>query len=123
MSKVQFRLLISIVFLCLNFVLNNSQALAQGKYTVFGKIKIENGSIANTVLTIYKNASKEGTSRIESNGKFSCDLDFGNDYILEFSKEGFVTKSVSVSTFVPADVLDRDSQFPPFCDIQKLRIG
>jgi hypothetical protein len=77
-------------------------------------VKIENGSIENTFITIYENAVKLESKLVDNNGKFTCDLDFGNDYIFEFSKEGFVTKKVSVSTFVPEEVLSRDSQFPPF---------
>ncbi|WP_460023919.1 hypothetical protein [Marinifilum fragile] len=87
---------------------------AQEKYSVTGKVKIENGSIDNTFITIYENAVKLESKLVDNNGKFTCDLDFGNDYIFEFSKEGFVTKKVSVSTFVPEEVLSRDSQFPPF---------
>jgi len=87
---------------------------AQEKYSVTGKVKIENGSIDNTFLTIYKNANKLESKSIPSNGKFNYEMDFGHDYMFEFSKEGFVTKKVSISTFVPEDVLSRDSQFPPF---------
>eukprot|EP01029_Cantina_marsupialis_P003620 TRINITY_DN1353_c0_g2_i6.p1 TRINITY_DN1353_c0_g2~~TRINITY_DN1353_c0_g2_i6.p1 ORF type:complete len:904 (-),score=147.72 TRINITY_DN1353_c0_g2_i6:5828-8449(-) len=114
MNRVHYKVLLYFFVLLLMCLCAPSKLMAQGKYSVFGKVLIENGSIDNTKLTILKNAEKYETKSIENNGKFSCDLDFGNDYILEFSKEGFVTKKVSISTFVPDDVLSRDSQFPPF---------
>ncbi|WP_321318093.1 hypothetical protein [Labilibaculum sp.] len=89
-------------------------AVAQDKYSIFGKVKIENGSIENTRITILKNAKKMESGIIDNSGKFEYELDFGNEYILEFSKKGFVTKKVSISTFVPIDILSRDNQFPPF---------
>ncbi|WP_461632946.1 tetratricopeptide repeat protein [Labilibaculum euxinus] len=89
-------------------------AVAQDKYSIFGKVKIENGSIENTRITILKNAEKMESGIVDNSGKFEYELDFGNEYIFEFSKEGFVTKKVSISTFVPLDILSRDNQFPPF---------
>ncbi|WP_421918495.1 hypothetical protein [Marinifilum sp.] len=96
------------------FIFYNVSSFAQEKYSITGRVKIENGSIDNTFITIYRNANKIESKLIDKNGKFSYDLDFGNDYIFEFSKEGFVSKKVSLSTFVPEEVLSRDSQFPPF---------
>ncbi|MCT4604047.1 MAG: hypothetical protein N4A59_14250, partial [Marinifilum sp.] len=108
--------LLSNIKLCvlLIFIICNISTFAQEKYSVTGRVKIENGSIDNTFITVYRNANKLESKLINSNGKFNYDLDFGNDYIFEFSKEGFVTKKVSISTFVPEDILSRDSQFPPF---------
>ncbi len=101
------------IFLLLLFFLPDL-AIAQNKYSVFGKVKIENGTIENTRITILKNAEKMESRIIDDSGKFEYGLDFGNEYVFEFSKEGFVTKRVSVSTFVPMDILSRDNQFPPF---------
>ncbi|NOU59470.1 hypothetical protein, partial [Marinifilum caeruleilacunae] len=109
--NLQFKIKLCVAIL---FVLWNFSVSAQEKYSVTGRVKIENGSIENTFITIYKNANKLDSKLVDKNGKFSHELDFGNDYIFEFSKEGFVTKKVSISTFVPEDVLSRDSQFPPF---------
>ncbi|PXX99216.1 hypothetical protein DF185_15175, partial [Marinifilum breve] len=109
--NLQFIIKLCVVIL---LVFSNVSISAQEKYSVTGKVKIENGSIDNTFLTIYKNANKLETKTIPNNGKFNYEMDFGHDYIFEFYKEGFVTKRVSVSTFVPEDVLSRDSQFPPF---------
>ena len=104
--------LVSIVIFI--FLLNQNASYSQEKYSVFGKVKIENGTIDNTYITILKNAEKMETKMVDNSGKFEYGLEFGHEYIFEFSQEGFVTKKVSISTFVPIEVLSRDSQFPPF---------
>ncbi|MGQ1908309.1 hypothetical protein ACT3CE_00840 [Marinifilum sp. RC60d5] len=100
--------------LLFSLIIGGLFASAQEKYSITGKVIIEHGTIENTIISLFKNAEKQGSKVVESTGKFSYELDFGNDYIFEFSKEGFVTKKVSISTFVPDEVLSRDSQFPPF---------
>ena len=115
MSKIKTFLLPGVFsILILSLLLNSISSLAQEKYSIFGKVKIENGSLENTMITIYKNAEKKDSKIVDNSGKFNFDLEFGNDYMLVFSKEGFVTKKVSISTFVPNEILNRDSQFPPF---------
>ncbi len=84
------------------------------KYEILGKVDVENGTTAGLRVTIFENAKKIKTSSIDKNGKFQYKLDFGNDYMLVFNKEGFVTKKVSISTFVPPEILERDNKFPPF---------
>ncbi len=84
------------------------------KYEILGKVDVENGTTSGLKITIFENAKKIKTSTIDKNGKFQYKLDFGNDYMLVFNKEGFVTKKVSISTFVPPEILERDNKFPPF---------
>nr|WP_320118596.1 hypothetical protein [uncultured Marinifilum sp.] len=103
-----------LLLLLFSLIIGGLLASAQEKYSITGKVIVEHGTLDNTIISLFKNAEKQGSKVVESSGKFSYELDFGNDYIFEFSKEGFVTKKVSISTFVPDDVLSRDSQFPPF---------
>lgn len=103
-----------ILILTFFLYLGNNQAISQEKYSVFGKVKVENGNIDNTFITILKNAEKQESKLVDNSGKFEYSLEFGHEYIFEFSKDGFVTKRVSISTFVPTEVLNRDNQFPPF---------
>lgn len=110
MSNFLKRLLYFVIF----FFCTTIQLIAQDKFEIFGKVTIENGTIDDTYITIFENAVKKRTIAVDKSGKFSFSLNFGNDYQFEFSKEGFVTKKVSVSTFVPVEVLEQDSQFPPF---------
>lgn len=102
-----------IALLLITFCLFESSAIAQEKCNVKGNVTINGGDLSNVKVTLYKDSNKESVRNISKNGKFSYQLDFGYDYIFEFSKKDFVTKKVSVSTYVPQDVLERDSRFPP----------
>ncbi len=102
-----------IVFLFL-FVFFSLSAAAQEKYQVIGKVEIENGTLDGVNITLFKNAEKVRTNLVGKKGKFVYKLDYNNDYMLEFTKEGFVAKKVSISTYVPDEVLEGDNRFPPF---------
>ncbi|WP_372641132.1 hypothetical protein [Ancylomarina sp.] len=102
-----------IIFLSLILILFSGNTFAQEKCTVEGKITVNGGDLNDVEITLYKDSQQESVRNISNNGKFSYELNFGYDYIFEFSKTDFVTKRVSVSTYVPQDVLERDSHFPP----------
>ena len=91
----------------------SSSSFAQEKCTVKGNVTINGGDINDVKITLYKDSEQLSVRSLTKNGKFSYILNFGYDFIFEFSKKGFVTKRVSVSTYVPQDVLERDSRFPP----------
>ena len=90
-----------------------SHSIAQEKCTVKGYVTINGGDLNSVKITLYKDSEQVSVRNVAKNGKFSYTLDFGYDFIFEFSKDDFVTKRVSVSTYVPQDVLERDSRFPP----------
>lgn len=75
--------------------------LAQNTFQVNGRFKVEDGSLDGAHVTVLRNGEKQRTL---SSGlsKFSLDLDLNADYILEFEKDGFVTKRLSFNTHVPA---------------------
>lgn len=62
---------------------------------------IENGSINKTTVKVLKNGAVAFS--IPGRHSMKLKLDFNNDYVLSFSKEGYITKSIAVSTFVPDD--------------------
>jgi len=95
------------------FILFSGHCFAQEKCAVKGNVTINGGDLNNVTVTLYKDSQQESVRNISKNGKFSYQLDFGYDYIFEFSKPEFVTKRISISTYVPQDVLERDSRFPP----------
>ena len=95
------------------FSLFSYSSFAQEKCSVRGNVTINEGDLDNVKVTLYKDSQQVSVKNISKNGKFSYELDFGYDYIFEFSKPEFVTKRVSVSTYVPQEVLERDSHFPP----------
>ncbi|MFA8437097.1 MAG: hypothetical protein ACEPOZ_21530, partial [Marinifilaceae bacterium] len=111
----QLRILIRLqILLLILSLLSIDLANAQGKYTVFGRVIVEDGNLEGTSISLFKDAERAETQEVDRNGKFEYKLEFGHEYVLSFSKNGFVTKKVSISTYVPDEILQRDSQFPPF---------
>lgn len=85
--------------------------LAQGGFQINGRVKIEDGGLDGTRVVVYKNGEKQRT--ISSGlGKFSLDLDLNANYILEFEKDGFVTKKLSFDTHAPVEAIANG--FTPF---------
>lgn len=103
----------SLVFFILVLTFLSSDCFAQEKCTVKGNVTINGGDLNNVKITLYKDSEQVSVRNVPKNGKFSYTLNFGYDFIFEFSKKDFVTKRVSVSTYVPQDILERDSRFPP----------
>jgi len=95
------------------FILFSGNTSAQEKCIVKGNVTISGGDLSDVKITLYKDSEQVSVRNVPKNGKFTYTLDFGYDFIFEFSKTDFVTKRVSVSTYVPQDVLERDSRFPP----------
>lgn len=102
-----------IILLLFMFCFYSNASFAQDKCTVRGYVTIDGGDLDNVLITLFKDSQQKSVRNVPKNGKFSYTLDFGYDYIFEFSKKDFVTKKISVSTYVPQDVLERDSRFPP----------
>ncbi len=88
-----------------------SGVLAQGGFTINGRVKVDGGSLDDTRLVVYKNGEKQRTVN-NGLGKFSLDLDLNSDYVLSFEKEGFVTKKLSFDTHAPAEAITNG--FTPF---------
>ncbi|MES2837958.1 MAG: choice-of-anchor tandem repeat GloVer-containing protein [Bacteroidota bacterium] len=89
----------SIFTILLCFIYNCSQAQVENKLLIAIKFKIENGSLDNSIITLKKNEiniqSYTNTSRI------NLALDLNSEYLLIFSKPGYITKKVAVSTLIP----------------------
>lgn len=63
-----------------------------------GNVKEEKEKLEGVSVTVYKNQQFFAKTVTASNGRFRFQLDYDADYLLEFSKPGFVTKRVSVDT-------------------------
>ena len=101
------------ILLPIVFVLLITNGLAQNKCVVKGNVTINGGDLNDVKITLLKNNEYDNVKSVERNGRFLYQLDFGYNYILEFSKKNFVTKCVSISTEVPHKILENDSWFPP----------
>lgn len=85
--------------------------MAQNKFTVHGRLKIEGGDVEGARAVLYKNGEKERTITSSLN-KFSLDLDLNANYIVSFEKEGYVSKKISFNTKVPPE--SAGTPFTPF---------
>lgn len=74
--------------------------------TVTGIVKGEAGGSGGGSVKIYRNGSFYQEVFAGSTGKYEADLPFDDDYELEFSIPGCVTKRIKVETNVPAEVQD-----------------
>ena len=85
--------------------------MAQNKFTVNGRMKVEAGDMSNARVVVYKNGVKERTLT-NTLTKFSLDLELNSNYIVSFEKDGYVSKKISFNTKVPSDVAN--DPFTPF---------
>lgn len=98
--------LLAIAFICFAEV-----SVAQGRFTVNGRMKIEGSDLSGARAVVYKNGVKERT--ITSNlTKFAMELELNASYIVSFEKDGYVSKKLSFNTSVPAEASGKS--FTPF---------
>lgn len=85
--------------------------MAQGRFVINGKLKVEGGGLEGCRMVVYKDGVKHRTISTDLN-RFSLELELASNYVLSFEKEGFVTKKLSFNTQVPAAVTQ--GSFTPF---------
>ncbi len=81
--------------------------------TVYGTCKIKKGVEGGMQIRLLRNGINEQNT-LSENGKFEYALQFNNQYELQFSKSGYITKKIVISTDVPERVLKANNDFPPF---------
>ena len=75
--------------------------MAQGKFVVNGRLKIDGGSLDGSRMVVYMDGVKHRTLNTDLN-RFSLEMELNKSYVLSFEKDGFVTKKLSFNTNVPA---------------------
>ena len=85
--------------------------VAQGRFVINGKLKVEGGGLDGCHLVVYKEGVKHRTLSTDLN-RFSLELDLNSNYVLSFEKNGFVTKKLSFNTKVPTGTAP--AGFTPF---------
>lgn len=78
-----------------------------------GNIAIDESSTDGAKVIIYKNSNKIDEQVLTKKGRFDLKLAFDADYKISFEKSGYITKSVSVNTEVPSEILETRPDFPP----------
>src|SRR5665648_232746 len=103
------------IFLIFMFLFQlTSQAQSNKKFEITGKIVPESGESGVGVIEVTKNGEKIPNIDIPKNGRFKFDLEFFNEYSLNFKFPGHFNKIIIVSTEIPQEVWKRDNDFPPF---------
>ncbi|MDY6801189.1 MAG: hypothetical protein SVU94_08195, partial [Bacteroidota bacterium] len=95
----------SIAFLLLSIV--PFHTFSQNYIAIEGVLGIINGTPKDGKIKLYENGQLVETYISDRSGKIQVDLDLNKDYILEFSKEGYVTKKININTEMPAEYLDK----------------
>ncbi|MEO6882772.1 MAG: hypothetical protein ABI199_01975, partial [Bacteroidia bacterium] len=92
------------------FFVNAQTNATTWNLTVDGKITQDGKKLDGAMVTVFKNGSQTQQIPAGSNGKFEIVMDPDADYIVNFSKDGLVTKKLSFSTRnVPDDVSKQHS--------------
>ncbi|MGC9374183.1 MAG: hypothetical protein ACP5DQ_03975 [Bacteroidales bacterium] len=95
----------SIAFLLLSIV--PFHTFSQNYIAIEGVLGIINGTPKDGKIKLYENGQLVETYTSGRSGKIQVDLDLNKDYILEFSKEGYVTKKININTEMPDEYLDK----------------
>ncbi|MEQ8325155.1 MAG: hypothetical protein RIC15_06845 [Vicingaceae bacterium] len=85
---------------------------AQQNVEVYGKMKLEKGSLDGTI-ELFENGSRKSIRKVDGSGKFSFNLDLDKQYVFSFAQEGYVTKKIAYDTKV-SDPERKDFGFAPF---------
>ena len=102
-------------FLILIFLFQLSLQAQNKKYFVIsGQIVPEEKGTSSGVIEITKNAKETSTVEIPKNGRFRLELEFFNEYYLNFKYPGHFSKIIVVNTDIQQEVWARDNDFPPF---------
>ncbi|MDF2438508.1 MAG: hypothetical protein K0Q95_2884 [Bacteroidota bacterium] len=90
---------------CLAFVLMclcgpfSSFSQEANTFSLKVKFSIQGGGMENALITITKNGTPYRV--IDSKAKYKLDLELGAEFLLVFTKPGYITKSIAVDTRVP----------------------
>ncbi len=100
------------IFLVIFFLLLSNHATAQKKMLIYGKVKENNSGLSGAVITVKKGSQKVRSSTTPNSGKFEFELDYGQEYIITFSKRGYVAKNISLSAKIPPEKIEEtDKEF------------
>lgn len=87
------------------------QSIAQEKLKTPIKLNIEDGNFDEVSIVVKNNTTGE-TNTVAGTSKFDLDLKVGCDYVISFSKPGYITKKIALNTSAPADRVSQG--FYPF---------
>ncbi len=96
---------LNILVLLIGILLSSTISFAQEEFMIFGKLRIQGENISGATIAVESDKRQYGRSvQIDSTGEFQIWLKYGKDYIVKFSKPGFQTVPITVSTKLPEGI-------------------
>jgi tetratricopeptide (TPR) repeat protein len=106
LSYPQITLIIGLFFL-------SFQSKAQEEFMVYGVIKIQGGSTDSATITVESEKRQFGRIiKLDNSGEYKVWLPYSKDYIIKYSKPGYQTVPIAVSTKLPEGI--QKCCFTPF---------
>lgn len=85
-------------FFCFSILCTNLIFSQRNIVRIDGTVFEEKNKLDKVSITVYENEQFVTKFLTESNGKFRFQLNYDSDYILEFSKPGYISKKFNVNT-------------------------
>lgn len=105
--------LISLVIVVTGLLLLSYKSNAQDEFMVYGVIKIQGGTTDSATIIVESEKVQYGrTITLDPNGEYKIWLPYSKDYIIKYSKPGYQTVPIAVSTKLPEDI--KKCCFTPF---------
>jgi len=92
-----------LLFISLVLFFLSTAASSQMVMDISAKLVVKGGSAKDGIIKLYENGNLIENYVSDRSGKFSVSLDLNKDYIIEFAKEGYVTKKINIDTRIPDD--------------------
>lgn len=84
------------------FLLSSGLLFGQSRVSVPVKIKVEDGDI-DGVTVVLRNLTSGENNEVPGQQRMDLELRLDNNYIISFTKQGYITKRIAFDTRMPAD--------------------
>ena len=105
-------------FLLFIFFLTGSYNSSAKNLEVEGILIHNSKSIKGGVINVILNSKITAQAISRRNGRFNFNLEYGEDYIIEASKDGYITKKIIISTKIDDDIVSAGGITEGFFDLQ-----
>ena len=94
--------LYSFIALLTSFLFTSHESKAQDEFMVYGVIKIQGGSSDSATIVVESEKRQFGrVIKLDNSGEYKIWLPYSKDYIIKYSKPGYQTIPIAVSTKLP----------------------
>lgn len=111
------------VILSLILFVQSSYGSNQGEVKFKGKVIIEDNSLADVTIKLYKRNELVNTIVTNASGNFEVKIELGNSYTFEVEKEGYITKRLAVNATSKKVIKERVENFDFFCELIPFKDG